>query len=222
MRKNEEIKRCILLRLKSAPSEIRSQDIFSWVEFVMPSARRENIRAVLLTLIEDGVIELTASLGLKFINGSPQVATGIQMKFLGGNSHIGYPTYATPGSAGMDLCSAESDYVTLSPGQSSLFNTGIAIFIADPNYAGLVLPRSGLGHKHGIVLSNSVGLIDSDYQGQLKVSLRNTSRDVYNVFPGDKIAQLVIVPVAQVKFSVVEEFSVPTKRGVGGFGSTGV
>lgn len=220
--KNEEIKTCILLVLKSAHREVLPADVFSWVTSVLPGTSREDIRSTILSLIDEGEIELTNSFQLKFTGCEPQVAKGIQMKLLGGNSHIGHPTYATPGSAGMDLCSAEPSIIKLYPRQSYAFNTGIALFIADPNYAGVVLPRSSLGHKHGIILSNSVGLIDSDYQGEIKVSLRNTSDDAYNIRPGDRIAQLVIIPVFQAHFTLVKEFSVPTKRGVGGFGSTGV
>lgn len=130
------------------------------------------------------------------------------------------PTHATDGSAGVDLRACLDAPLELKPGQSELIPTGIAIYIADPNLAGLVLPRSGLGHKHGIVLGNLVGLIDSDYQGQLFVSTWNRGQQAFTIQPGERIAQLVLVPVVQVNFDVVSEFTA-TERGVGGFGSSG-
>lgn len=130
------------------------------------------------------------------------------------------PAYATPGAAGLDLRAAIEAPLTLEPGDTELIPTGLAIHIGDSRYAGLILPRSGLGHKHGIVLGNLVGLIDSDYQGQLFVSCWNRGRQAFTVNPLERIAQLVIVPVARVGFRVVEEFA-PTDRGAGGFGSTG-
>ena len=130
------------------------------------------------------------------------------------------PTYATPGSAGLDLRACIEHVLTLAPGQTELIPTGIAMHIANPEWAGLVLPRSGLGHKHGIVLGNLVGLIDSDYQGQLFVSCWNRSHVPFLLNPLERIAQLVIVPVQRVDFNVVDEF-VETDRGEGGFGSTG-
>ncbi len=130
------------------------------------------------------------------------------------------PTYATTGSAGLDLRACLDAPLTLAPGETSLIPTGLSIHIADPGYAALILPRSGLGHKHGIVLGNLVGLIDSDYQGQLMISTWNRGKDSFALQPFERIAQLVIVPVMQVEFNVVDEFSDST-RGTGGFGSTG-
>lgn len=130
------------------------------------------------------------------------------------------PAYATPGSAGMDLRACIDASITLQPGQTELIPTGIAIHIADPGLAALILPRSGLGHKHGIVLGNLVGLIDSDYQGPLMVSCWNRGRDAFAINPMDRLAQLFIVPVVRATFEVVEEFSV-SERACGGFGSTG-
>jgi dUTP pyrophosphatase len=130
------------------------------------------------------------------------------------------PAYATPGSAGLDLRACTDAAVALAPGQTELIPTGIAIHIADPGYAALILPRSGLGHKHGIVLGNLVGLIDSDYQGQLMVSCWNRGRETFTLQPLDRLAQLVIVPVAQASFDVVEDFTA-SARAAGGFGSTG-
>jgi dUTP pyrophosphatase len=131
------------------------------------------------------------------------------------------PTYATPGSAGLDLRACLNDAVTLLPNAWQLIPTGMAIHLADPGYAALILPRSGLGHKHGIVLGNLVGLIDSDYQGQLMVSAWNRSSTAFTIEPMERIAQLVIVPVVQARFNVVNEFAAVTERGVGGYGSTG-
>jgi dUTP pyrophosphatase len=130
------------------------------------------------------------------------------------------PEYATPGSAGLDLRACVRSPLTLEPGGTELIPTGIAIHIADPGYAALVLPRSGLGHKHGIVLGNLVGLIDSDYQGQLFVSCWNRGSTTFVVQPGERIAQLVVVPVAQVAFDIVPSFTT-SERGAGGFGSSG-
>jgi dUTP pyrophosphatase len=147
----------------------------------------------------------------------------LQVKIL--NSRIGddipLPSYSTPGSAGMDLRACLDKSLTLAPGDTSLIPTGIAIFVADPGYAAMILPRSGLGHKHGIVLGNLVGLIDSDYQGELMISAWNRSTSAFTIEPGDRIAQLVVVPVQQIEFSVVSEFS-STDRGTGGFGSSGL
>lgn len=130
------------------------------------------------------------------------------------------PQYATEGSAGVDLRAMVDTPIELKPGDTQLVPSGIAIYLADPGYAAIVLPRSGLGHKHGIVLGNLVGLIDSDYQGQLFVSVWNRGQTVFVINPGERIAQLVVVPVAQVQFDVVDEF-VATQRGEGGFGSSG-
>lgn len=133
---------------------------------------------------------------------------------------IALPHYASEGSAGLDLRACLQDTLTLNPGETSLIPTGICIHIADPGYAGMILPRSGLGHKHGIVLGNLVGLIDSDYQGQLFVSCWNRGNESFDIDVGTRIAQLVIVPVAQVAFNRVEHFT-DSDRGEGGFGSTG-
>ena len=133
---------------------------------------------------------------------------------------IPLPGYATDGSAGMDLRACLDAPLTLAPGQAELVPTGIAIHIADPGLAAMLLPRSGLGHKHGVVLGNLVGLIDSDYQGQLMVSLWNRGREPFTVQPGERIAQMVIVPVVRARFEVVESFE-ESARGAGGFGHTG-
>jgi len=130
------------------------------------------------------------------------------------------PAYATPGSAGLDLRACLDTAVTLQPNAWQLVPTGIAIYLADPGYAALILPRSGLGHKHGIVLGNLVGLIDSDYQGQLMVSAWNRSPTPFTIEPMERIAQLVIVPVVQAQFRLVDSF-VASERGEGGYGSTG-
>ena len=130
------------------------------------------------------------------------------------------PHYATPGAAGLDLRACLDAPLTLAAGQSQLVSSGIAIHVGDPGYAAVILPRSGLGSKNGIVLGNLVGLIDSDYQGPLMVSLWNRSAAPFTVQPLDRVAQLVVVPVMQVEFEVVEEFAA-SKRGAGGFGSTG-
>lgn len=130
------------------------------------------------------------------------------------------PAYATPGSAGLDLRACIDAPLTVEPGSTHLIPTGLAIHIGDPGYAALILPRSGLGHKHGIVLGNLVGLIDSDYQGQLMVSTWNRGTTAFVLNPMERLAQLVIVPVLQVGFDVVDEFG-DSERGGGGFGSTG-
>jgi dUTP diphosphatase len=130
------------------------------------------------------------------------------------------PAYATAGAAGLDLRACIDDPLTLRPGESSLVPTGLAIHLGDPSLAALIIPRSGLGHKHGIVLGNLVGLIDSDYQGQLMVSCWNRGREPFIVNPMERIAQLVVVPVVQVELNVVDTFE-ESARGAGGFGSTG-
>ncbi|MBE9399117.1 dUTP diphosphatase [Pontibacterium sp. N1Y112] len=130
------------------------------------------------------------------------------------------PEYATPGSAGLDLRACLDSTLTLEPGQTELIPTGLSIHIEDPGLCAMILPRSGLGHKHGIVLGNLVGLIDSDYQGQLFVSCWNRGQTTFEVKPGERIAQLVLVPVVQAEFEVVDEFS-DSHRGEGGFGSSG-
>jgi dUTP pyrophosphatase len=130
------------------------------------------------------------------------------------------PHYATPGSAGLDLRACLDAPLTIVPGETHLIPTGIAIHLDDPRLAAVLLPRSGLGHKHGIVLGNLVGLIDSDYQGQVMVSCWNRGSAAFTIAPGERIAQMVIVPVVQVKFEVVEQFT-ESHRGAGGFGSSG-
>lgn len=130
------------------------------------------------------------------------------------------PTYATPGSAAVDLRACVDHPITLNPGETFLIPTGIAIHLADPGLAGMILPRSGLGHKNGLVLGNLVGLIDSDYQGQVMVSAWNRSDQPFTIHPMDRLVQYVVVPVVQVDFHVVDEF-VSSERGAGGFGSTG-
>ncbi len=130
------------------------------------------------------------------------------------------PHYATPGSAGLDLRACLESALILNPGETQLIPTGMAIHLADPGYAAMLLPRSGLGHKHGVVLGNLVGLIDSDYQGQLMVSIWNRGQAAFTIQPFERIAQMVIVPVVQAVFRVVEEFA-ESDRGEGGFGSTG-
>jgi len=130
------------------------------------------------------------------------------------------PSYATEGSAGLDLWACLDKTVELAPGETVLVPTGMAVHIGDPSLAAMILPRSGLGHKHGIVLGNLVGLIDSDYQGQLFVSVWNRGNHSFAIKPGERIAQMVVVPVVQVTFEIVEEFH-QTQRGTGGFGHTG-
>ncbi len=131
------------------------------------------------------------------------------------------PAYATAGSAGLDLRACLDAPLTLAPNAWQLVPTGLAIHLADPGYAAMILPRSGLGHKHGIVLGNLVGLIDSDYQGQLMVSAWNRSDVPFTIDPMERIAQMVIVPVVQARFNVVEDFASTSERGAGGYGSTG-
>lgn len=130
------------------------------------------------------------------------------------------PAYATEGSAGLDLRACLDQNLSIEPGQTHLIPTGLAIHIADPGLAATILPRSGLGHKHGIVLGNLVGLIDSDYQGPLMVSIWNRGQETFTIEPGDRIAQLVFVPIVQAEFNVVEDFDA-TERGEGGFGHSG-
>lgn len=130
------------------------------------------------------------------------------------------PSYATAGSAGLDLRACLDEAIEIEPGQTVLVKTGMAIYIHDVNFAGLILPRSGLGHKHGIVLGNLVGLIDSDYQGELMVSVWNRGQTTFRLEPGERLAQYVLVPVVQAEFEQVEEFE-KTLRGAGGFGHTG-
>jgi dUTP pyrophosphatase len=144
----------------------------------------------------------------------------LEVKILDERIRAMLPHYATAGAAGLDLRACIQAALVLKPGESELVPSGIAIHLGDPGYAAIVLPRSGLGSKHGIVLGNLVGLIDSDYQGQVLVSLWNRGKEPFTVQPMDRIAQLVIVPVAQVQLAVVEEFAA-SERGAGGFGSTG-
>ena len=144
----------------------------------------------------------------------------IDVKVLDSRLVDNLPAYATPGSAGLDLRACLAEPLTLQPNAWQLVPTGIAIHLADPGFAALILPRSGLGHKHGIVLGNLVGLIDSDYQGQLMVSAWNRSPTAFTIEPMERIAQLVIVPVVQAQFNVVTEFPA-SQRGEGGYGSTG-
>ena len=144
----------------------------------------------------------------------------IDVKILDARVAQSMPAYATPGSAGLDLRACIERAIELKPGQTELVPTGVAIHLADAGLAGVVLPRSGLGHQHGIVLGNLVGLIDSDYQGQIFVSLWNRGNEVFTLTPMQRIAQLVFVPVVQVQLNPVEAFS-ESGRGAGGFGSTG-
>ena len=144
----------------------------------------------------------------------------VDLKILDERVRASLPHYATPGSAGLDLRACLDAPVVLSPGETRLIPTGLAMHLADPGYAAMILPRSGLGHKHGVVLGNLVGLIDSDYQGQLMVSLWNRGQEAFTVQPFERIAQMVIVPVVQAGFRVVEDFAA-SDRGEGGFGSTG-
>jgi dUTP pyrophosphatase len=144
----------------------------------------------------------------------------VDIKILDERLRTQMPAYATPGSAGLDLRACLSEPLTLAPNAWQLVPTGMAMYLKDPGYAALILPRSGLGHKHGIVLGNLVGLIDSDYQGQLMVSAWNRSDVAYTLQPMERLAQLVIVPVVQAQFNLVDDF-VATQRGAGGYGSTG-
>ncbi|MEB2399255.1 dUTP diphosphatase [Parapusillimonas granuli] len=144
----------------------------------------------------------------------------IGLKILDPRMNDYLPAYATSGSAGLDLRACIDHPITLEPGATELIPTGLAIHIADPAYAAIILPRSGLGHKHGIVLGNLVGLIDSDYQGPLMVSAWNRGRHAFVLEPMERLAQLVVVPVQQIEFEIVDEFE-SSDRGAGGFGSTG-
>lgn len=144
----------------------------------------------------------------------------VELKILDDRIKEAMPAYATTGSAGLDLRACLAEAITIQPGETTLIPTGMAIHLADPGYAAMILPRSGLGHKHGIVLGNLVGLIDSDYQGQLFVSCWNRSQTAFVMNPMERMAQLVIVPVVQADFKLVDEFDA-SERGEGGFGSTG-
>lgn len=151
------------------------------------------------------------------------MSTSIQLKILDARlgNEFEIPNYATDGSAGMDLRACVESSTKISPGETLLIPTGMSIYVADPSLAAVLLPRSGLGHKHGIVLGNLTGLIDSDYQGPLMVSLWNRGDTEFTVEPGDRIAQMVIVPIVQAKFEIVDEFNT-SERASGGFGHTGV
>jgi dUTP pyrophosphatase len=144
----------------------------------------------------------------------------LDIKILDARMRDYLPAYATPGSAGLDLRACLDEAITLEPGQTTLVPTGLAIHIEDPGYAALILPRSGLGHKHGVVLGNLVGLIDSDYQGQLMISTWNRGATAFTLNPFERLAQMVIVPVVQATFNIVDDFA-QSERGAGGFGSTG-
>ena len=149
----------------------------------------------------------------------PKIALKILDARIG--SKFPLPRYSTDGAAGLDMVACINEPLTLKPGDTQLIPTGVAIHIGDPSLAAVLLPRSGLGHKHGIVLGNLVGLIDSDYQGQVFVSCWNRGRDPFTIEPGDRIAQMVFVPVVQAEFEVVADFE-SSRRGAGGFGHTGV
>ncbi|MBR7746072.1 MULTISPECIES: dUTP diphosphatase [Undibacterium] len=144
----------------------------------------------------------------------------IDLKILDPRMKDQLPAYGTPGSAGLDLRACIDEAITIQPGETVLIPTGLAIHIGDPAYAAMILPRSGMGHKNGIVLGNLVGLIDSDYQGQLMISTWNRGQNAFTLNPMERLAQLIIVPVLQVGFNIVEEFG-ESERGEGGFGSTG-
>ncbi|MFM0501810.1 dUTP diphosphatase [Paraburkholderia caffeinilytica] len=144
----------------------------------------------------------------------------LDLKILDARMREQLPAYATTGSAGLDLRACLDEPLTLNPGETALVPTGLAIHVGDPGYAALILPRSGLGHKHGIVLGNLVGLIDSDYQGQLMISTWNRGETTFVLNPMERLAQLVIVPVVQAEFNIVDDFET-SERGAGGFGSTG-
>ena len=146
----------------------------------------------------------------------------VQLRILDGRigKELPLPAYATDGSAGLDLRAALDAPLELKPGETALIKTGLSIYIADPHLAAVILPRSGLGHKHGIVLGNLVGLIDSDYQGELMVSCWNRGATTFTVNPGERIAQMIFVPIVRTEFELVEQFHA-TGRGAGGFGSTG-
>lgn len=150
----------------------------------------------------------------------------VQVKLLnpkiGSDPNFPLPTRATDGSAGIDLRACIDEPVFIKAGETKLIGTGMAIYIKDPNFAGIILPRSGLGHKHGIVLGNLVGLIDADYQGELMVSVWNRSDSDFTLNPAERMAQYMVVPVVRPSFEVVDEFSDDSERGTGGFGSSGI
>ncbi|CDY74173.1 Deoxyuridine 5'-triphosphate nucleotidohydrolase [Caballeronia glathei] len=144
----------------------------------------------------------------------------LDVKILDARMRDFLPAYATPGSAGLDLRACIDEPLVIAPGQTSLVPTGLAIHLGDPGYAAVILPRSGLGHKHGVVLGNLVGLIDSDYQGQLMISTWNRGDTAFTLNPMERLAQMVIVPVVQAELNIVDNFE-ESERGAGGFGSTG-
>ena len=150
----------------------------------------------------------------------------VQVKLLnpkiGSDPNFPLPTRATDGSAGIDLRACMDEPVVIKAGETKLIGTGMAIYIKDPNFAGIILPRSGLGHKHGIVLGNLVGLIDADYQGELMVSVWNRSETDFTLNPAERMAQYMVVPVVRPSFEIVDEFSDDSERGTGGFGSSGI
>lgn len=150
----------------------------------------------------------------------------VQVKLLnpkiGSDPNFPLPTRATDGSAGIDLRACIDEPVVIKAGETKLIGTGMAIYIKDPNFAGIILPRSGLGHKHGIVLGNLVGLIDADYQGELMVSVWNRSETDFTLNPAERMAQYMVVPVVRPSFEIVSEFSDDSERGAGGFGSSGI
>ncbi|ANB91224.1 deoxyuridine 5'-triphosphate nucleotidohydrolase [Moraxella ovis] len=150
----------------------------------------------------------------------------VQVKLLnlkiGSDPNFPLPTRATDGSAGIDLRACIDEPVVIKAGETKLIGTGMAIYIKDPNFAGIILPRSGLGHKHGIVLGNLVGLIDADYQGELMVSVWNRSDSDFTLNPAERMAQYMVVPVVRPSFEIVDEFSDDSERGAGGFGSSGI
>ena len=150
-----------------------------------------------------------------------QVQVKVVNPLIGSDSRFPLPTRATDGSAGIDLRACIDAPLTVKAGETVLVGTGLALYIADPDYVGLIMPRSGLGHKHGIVLGNLTGVIDADYQGELMVSVWNRSQTDYTLQPGERMAQYLVVPVIRPQFEVVDEFSDISLRGGGGFGSTG-
>jgi dUTP pyrophosphatase len=150
-----------------------------------------------------------------------QVQVKVANPLIGSDSRFPLPTRATDGSAGIDLRACIDAPLTVKAGETVLVGTGLALYIADPDYVGLIMPRSGLGHKHGIVLGNLTGVIDADYQGELMVSVWNRSQTDYTLQPGERMAQYLVVPVMRPQFEVVDEFSDISLRGGGGFGSTG-
>lgn len=190
----------------------------------------ENKSATSSSSLSNAGIGVEEKLAFSSFSRMQESSPNIQVKILnnklkaqGANTDpsIPLPQYATTGSAGLDLRACIDEPITLQPGEAKLIPTGMAIYIQNPNLAGMILPRSGLGHKHGIVLGNGVGLVDSDYQGELMVSCWNRSAVPFTIAVGERIAQLVLVPVVQAEFQIVSEFQQNTVRGEGGFGHTG-